>query len=78
MDTKSIGGFSQPSVLVERLLTIALTDRNSFTLFEAASGDKTVIMERCVPRTFEVNGIEVYRDTFPVLQTPEREWPVSW
>ena len=72
---KSIGRFSQPSLLVEQLL-IVLTDRDSFTLFEA--GDKRLVMERCGLRTFEVNKLEVYRDTFPVLLTPEGEWPVSW
>ena len=62
------------SRLGEQVL-IALTYRNSFMQFKA--GEKTLIMERCVTITFEVNRIEVYRDIFLVILASEGEWRLS-
>ena len=48
-----------PLFFVSERVLIALTHRNLFTLFKA--GKKTLVMERCLTITFEVNRIEVYQ-----------------
>jgi len=45
-------------------------------LFKA--GKRTLVMERCITITFEVNRIKVDGDIFPVILASEGEWHLSW